>query len=231
MKRIGRLIAAAAVAIAALGVAPSAPAQDSKRAANPKHGAAIAGQGTATAPACDQCHATSATADGGGGFPRLAGQSAYYLAKQMHDFASSQRANPIMSPIAKPLSADDIADVAAYYANNNDPFLSLASAGSVALVREGERLARVGKTVKDIQACNNCHGPDGAGIPPAIPYLAGQYAQYTAFQLNAWQRGFRKSSPDSMALVAKDLDDHEIAAVAAFYQQARSAAAGASASK
>jgi len=231
MRRIGRLIAAAAtVAIAVLGVAPSASAQDSKRPADVKHGGAIAGQGTATAPGCDQCHAVESTADGGGGFPRLAGQSAYYLEQQLHDFASSQRASAIMSPIAKPLSADDMADVAAYYASKNDPFQPLASAGT-ALLREGEQLARVGKAAKDIQACNSCHGPDGAGIPPAIPYLAGQYAQYIASQLHSWRRGFRKSSPESMALVAKDLDDREIAAVAAFYQQARNAAAGASASK
>jgi cytochrome c553 len=54
--------------------------------------------------------------------------------------------------------------------------------------------------------CNNCHGPDGAGIPPAIPYLARQYAQYIAFELQMWKRGFRKSSPDAMALIAKQLD-------------------------
>jgi cytochrome c553 len=36
-----------------------------------------------------------------------------------------------------------------------------------------------------------------------------------------WQRGFRKTSPDAMALFAKKLDDRDIAAVAAFYQQLR----------
>jgi cytochrome c553 len=80
---------------------------------------------------------------------------------------------------------------------------------------------------KDIQACNNCHRRDGAGIPPAIPYLAGQYAQYIVFELQMWKRGFRKNSPESMALIAKQLDDREIAAVAAFYQEARSSAAAA----
>jgi cytochrome c553 len=231
MKRIGRLIVAAAtVAVAVAALALAASAQGSKRLADVKHGATIAAQGTAAVPACGQCHDAGSLSDGGGGFPRLAGQSAFYLETQMHDFASSQRASPIMSPIAKPLSADDIADVAAYYASGNDPFPPLASA-ETALIREGAQLARVGKAAKDIQACNNCHGPDGAGIPPAIPYLAGQYAQYIAFQLHAWRRGFRKNSPESMALVAKDLDDREIAAVAAFYQQAWSAAAGVSASK
>jgi cytochrome c553 len=233
MTRTGQMIAAAAViaiTILGLGRPTSVSAQGSKRPADVKHGAAIAAQGTAAVPACRQCHDGGALADGGGGFPRLAGQSGLYLENQMHDFASSQRASPIMSPIARPLSADDIADVAAYYASSNDPFPPLAGPDT-ALVRDGAQLARVGMAAKDIQACNNCHGPDGAGIPPAIPYLAGQYAQYIAFQLHAWRRGFRKNSPDSMTVVAKGLDDRDIEAVAAFYQQARSAAAGASASK
>jgi cytochrome c553 len=59
-------------------------------------------------------------------------------------------------------------------------------------------------------------------MPPTIPALAGQYAQYTAFELQMWQRGFRRNSPEAMAVFAKKLDDQEIAAVAAYYQQVRS---------
>jgi cytochrome c553 len=224
-------IAAAIVGIAVLCSAWPAPAlaQGSKRPADANHGAVIAAQGTATVPACAQCHAFTGASDSSGAFPRITGQSAYYLEKQLRDFASSVRANAIMSPIARSLSADDIADVAEYYASNSGQFPPLASADAQ-LIKEGEQLARVGNATKGVQACNNCHGPDGAGIPPAIPYLAGQYAQYIAFELQMWKRGFRKNSPESMALIAKQLDDREIAAVAAFYQQARSSAA-ASASK
>ena len=63
-----------------------------------------------------------------------------------------------------------------------------------------------------------------------MPYLAGQYAQYTASTLHMWKRGLRKNSPDMMAPIAKQLDDQEIAAVAAYYQQVRRAA-GAAGSK
>jgi len=52
--------------------------------------------------------------------------------------------------------------------------------------------------------------------------LAGQYAHYIAFELQMWRRGFRNSSPDSMAPIAKRLDDQQLAAVAAYYQQVRS---------
>ena len=128
-----------------------------------------------------------------------------YLAKQLRDFASGVRANAVMTPIAKALSSEDTANVAAYYASVNAPFLPLKNAAPM-LVERGKQLAKVGDAAKDLQSCNNCHGPGGAGEPPAIPYLAGQYARYIAFQLTMWKRGFRKNSPDAMADVAKRLD-------------------------
>jgi cytochrome c553 len=139
----------------------------------------------------------------------------------MHDYSSSARANAIMSPISKALSADEIADVAAYYASVDSQFPPLASADA-AIVEKGKQLARVGDAAKAVQGCNNCHGPDGAGATPAIPYLAGQYAQYISSQLLMWKRGIRNNSPESMAPIGKQLDDQQIAAIAAYYQQVRS---------
>ena len=55
-----------------------------------------------------------------------------------------------------------------------------------------------------------------------IPYLGGQYAHYIAFTLQMWQEGFRKNSPDAMGAIAKKLDDQDILAVAAYYQQVNS---------
>ncbi len=55
-----------------------------------------------------------------------------------------------------------------------------------------------------------------------IPYLAGQYAHYIAFTLQMWQQGFRKNSPDAMRVIANKLDNQDIAAVAAYYQQVNS---------
>jgi cytochrome c553 len=218
-----RLIHAAAAGIMAigLGLAWKASAQMAGDTGNHdrERGAVIAAQGTAAgAPACAQCHAFNGASDGSGAFPRIAGQSARYLAKQMHDFRSDVRVNAVMSPIAKVLTADEIADAAAYYAGVAAPFLPLRNSDP-ALIKRGEELAKVGSASSGIQACDNCHGPGGAGEPPAIPYLAGQYAPYIVFQLRMWQRGFRKSSPEAMAAVAKRLNDQEIAAVAAYYQQ------------
>ena len=183
------------------------------------HGAVIVAQGTASgAVPCAQCHALTGGSDGSGAFPRLAGQSASYLIEQLRDFASGVRANAIMSPIATALSPDDVEDVAAYFASVESPFPLLSSADST-LVKKGEDIAEAGISPKGIPGCGVCHGAGGAGEPPTIPYLAGQYQHYTAFQLQMWQRGFRRNSPEAMALFAKKLDDQEIAAVAAYYQQ------------
>jgi cytochrome c553 len=77
----------------------------------------------------------------------------------------------------------------------------------------------VGSAEKRIQACDNCHGIGRAGEPPAIPYLAGQYASYIALEWRMWRRGFRKNSPGAMACLAERLNDQEIAAAAAYYEQ------------
>ena len=211
---------AAAMLVACLGFASIGGAYSQTEPLRPdvKHGAVIVTQGTARgAPACAQCHAFNGASDGSGAFPRLAGQSSYYLSKQMRAFTSGIRVNAVMSPIAEALSSDDIADVSEYYADVSAPFPPLP-AGDATLVKRGEDLAKVGSAAKDIQACDNCHGPGGVGEPPAIPYLAGQYARYIASELHMWQRGFRKSSPEAMAQVAKRLDDQDIAALAAYYQ-------------
>ena len=82
----------------------------------PTQGAAIAAQGTAAgAPPCATCHALTGGSDGGGSFPRIAGQSAFYLSRQLRDFVSGIAPDTVMSPIARTLTADNIEDVAAYY--------------------------------------------------------------------------------------------------------------------
>lgn len=212
------LAAAAVASISAAWVAHALP-ESPIRQPDLGRGAVIAAQGVPTGvPACAQCHAYNGGSDGSGAFPRIAAQSPSYLAKELRDYASGVRLNAVMAPIAKALSSDDILDVTAYYASTNAPYLPLASPNP-ALIKRGEQLAKVGDAARELQSCDNCHGPGGAGEPPAIPYLAGQYARYIAFQLTMWKRGFRNNSPNAMADVAKRLDQQEIAAVAAYFQQ------------
>jgi cytochrome c553 len=216
-----RLIRPALAAMASIGTAWVAHAlpESSMRQPDLNKGAVIAAQGAAPGLlACAQCHARDGGSDGSGAFPRIAGQSAWYLAKQLRDYASGLRLNAVMAPIAKALSPDDIADVTAYFASVKAPYPPVASPHP-ALIERGEQLAKIGNAARQLQSCDNCHGPGGVGEPPAIPYLAGQYSRYIAAQLTNWQRGLRSNSPDAMADVAKRLDAQEIAAVAAYFQQ------------
>ncbi len=116
------------------------------------HGAVIVAQGTAAgAPACAQCHALTGGSDTSGAFPRLAGQPAAYLSRQLRGFRSGARANAIMSPIASALSPDDAADVSAYFASLDAPFPPLA-APDPDLVKKGRELAEAGDPAKGIPA-------------------------------------------------------------------------------
>jgi cytochrome c553 len=221
MNKFRLLVAAVGAALGPLGFITTmlqAQTQDPQTI----RGARVAAQGTsAGAPPCAQCHAFNGVSDPSGAFPRIAGQSSYYLAKELRDFASGVRTSALMTPIAKALSPEDRADVGAYYASIDAPFLPLKSA-SPALLARGEQLAKVGSVKQQIQSCDNCHGPEGAGEPPTIPYLAGQYANYIAFTLKMWREGYRKNSPNEMVIISKKLDEQDIAAVAAYYQQVRS---------
>jgi cytochrome c553 len=140
------------------------------------------------------------------------------ISRDSSEIASGVRSNSIMTPIARALSSDNIDDVAAYYANTEARFPPLAN-GDPKLVKRGKQLAESGDDAKGIPGCAACHGARGVGESPTFPYLAGQYAHYTALQLQMWRQGFRRNSPTTMALFAKKLDDQDIAALAAYFEQ------------
>ena len=140
------------------------------------------------------------------------------------EWQAKLRTNDIMAAVAELMSPQEIADVAAYYAAATEPLPPFA-ASDPALVAAGQKLAVEGRADKAIPACNNCHGPGGSGEPPAIPWLAGQFDPYIAAQLRDWRDGTRKNDGgQQMAGLAKRLDDRDIAAVAAYYQQVVTAA-------
>ena len=184
-----------------------------------KAGEEIAMRGTSTgATACVACHGTRSEENLTGAFPRLVNQSAYYLETQLKDFSSGDRNNDVMSPIAKALTAQQKADVAAYYAKLIFPSPKLKKKPAAALLKRGELLATMGDLKIQVQSCNSCHGPGGIGVAPTFPALAGQYPSYMETQLKAWKTGQRKNSPDVMLQIAKLLSDKDIEAVAAYFQ-------------
>jgi len=180
-------------------------------------GAQIVAQGTAKgAVACARCHGFDGAADGSGAFPKLAGQSPEYLTEQLRLYASGARKNALMEPIAKGLSEGEMKSVAQYYAAARaTPFA--ARPPSPEIIGRGEQLAKVGDLSIRVQACESCHGPNGMGLPPTVPYLAGQYRQYLALQIQMYRKGFRKN--EQMKDPAQNLRDQDIAAVAAYFEQ------------
>jgi cytochrome c553 len=152
------------------------------------------------------------------GIPRLAGQAADYLQKQLDDYASGARENPIMRNWAKQLNETQRAAVAAYYASLTAPYVASTGAPMPIQLARGRQLAVQGDEAERVQACDNCHGPEGSGLPHSAPYLAGQSGEYLAVALRSWQQRTRHNDGGKlMASVAGRLKEADIAAVAAYF--------------
>lgn len=180
-------------------------------AATVAEGDASAGKEKVTA--CAACHGTDGNSQNPE-WPKLAGQGAKYLNFQLSLFKSGARQNALMSPQAANLSEQDMHDIAAYYAS----LPTSPGAASEELVSEGEAIYRGGIAAKGVAACMGCHGPDGAGNPPALfPKVSGQHAAYTVATLKAYRQGERKyPGSEIMNAVTERLTDHEMAAVAQY---------------
>jgi cytochrome c553 len=168
-----------------------------------------------TCQACHGAHGEGVPATGG---PRLAGQTADYLAAQLRAYADGSRANPIMVSIAKSLDAGKQADAAAFFAAQSAPHAAHTVEPSAEQLARGRTLVRVGDESKQLQACANCHGPDGSGERYATPYLAGQSATYLASAIREWKTGARHGGESQMGWVVQRLDDLDIAAVSAYLE-------------
>ena len=143
-------------------------------------------------------------------YPKLAQQHPEYLVKQLQEFKSDKRANPIMKGFASMLSDEDMKNIAYWVAAKPSKPGAAKDKDMVAL---GERIYRGGIADRQIPACAGCHSPNGAGIPAQYPRLAGQNAEYAVIQLTAFRDGVRANSLQ-MTQVAAKLNDREIKAVA-----------------
>lgn len=168
--------------------------------------------------ACVQCHGEGGEGDPAAGYPRLAGMSAEYLEKQMRDFTTDERPSSIMEPIAEALSEEDWRDVARYYARLEVPEPDSDSAAESGMLERGQTIAERGLDKAEVQACVNCHGPAGTGLPPHFPALAGQHASYLEQELRDWKSGERSNAPAGMMNeVAERLSEEDIEAVSRYF--------------
>ena len=169
------------------------------------------------ATACVACRGADGMGLAPAGFPRLAGISADYLSKQLHDFQRGKRVSPVMQPLAKALTEQEIASVTATIAAMPTPTVPAINRSRMPQGL-GEKLALRGAWERQIPECVSCHGPGGVGVGSAFPPLANQPALYLTAQLNAWRDGTRHNDPnDLMGHIAKAMTEDEIKAVADYF--------------
>ena len=190
--------------------------------------------GKEKAAACVSCHG-----DNGNSlvstFPKLAQQHSSYLIKQLQAFKNDSRNDPLMTPIAMGLTDVDMADIAAYYADqevsanmlpvldDEDEKPAATEAGKKtdgnktiqAIIAQGSDLYRNGDLTREVSACIACHGSSGEGNKPAsFPALRSQHADYLIKTLNDFKSGSRSNNPENMMhMIAKKMTDEEIKAV------------------
>jgi cytochrome c553 len=149
--------------------------------------------------------------------PKLAGQNADYLYKQMRNFKSidgkqPERVNAIMNGMIAPFNDEQMRDLAAWFASQKQK-------GEIAKNRDtiatGQKIFRAGNMAKGLPACAGCHGPTGAGVPAQFPRIGGQYADYLELQLKSFRDSSRANDPNGMMrTIALKMTDAEIKAVA-----------------
>lgn len=147
--------------------------------------------------------------------PKLAGQYAIYLAKELRNYQAGTRSHQIMNAMAATISDENLADIAAYFASQT----KMKGDGS-ADNQLGKELFLHGDPSRIRLACVNCHGIKGKGLAPNMPMfpvIGGQHKDYIRRQLINFRDGYRTNSPNAiMNRIASSLTDDEIESLAEY---------------
>jgi cytochrome c553 len=201
----------ATLALANVTTAVAAEAQRPVAKPDPAKGATLYDSGDTARglPACLSCHGANGNSTIAAN-PKLSNQIEAYTHKQLVDFTTPQRVNPVMTTYAKMLTDEEKRNVAAYLATQK---VKPGAAKNKDTIELGRKIYRGGIADKGVAACASCHGANGGGIPIQYPRLAGQLQDYTVAQLVAFRTGARSNSPQMTAL-AQRMSDAEMKAVA-----------------
>ena len=188
--------------------------------------------GQAKAGACAACHGMDGNPSDPQ-YPLIAGMPERYIAHQLALFKAGVRTSgmsAVMAPMAMPLSAQDMRDIGAFFAQQkpgagvaDDSLITDGPNKGMKFYEVGQRLFRGGDRARGIPACMACHGPAGAGNPgPAYPNIGGQQSAYVVRRLEEYRTGTTAEQDhrlfDMMATVAKNLSDEEIQSLGSFLQ-------------
>ncbi|MBE3028492.1 cytochrome c [Janthinobacterium sp. GW458P] len=182
--------------------------------ADPAKGATLYADGDTARglPACVSCHGAAGNSTITVN-PKLAGQHESYIYKQLVDFTTPERNQPVMTTYAKMLSDADKKNIAAYLgAQLSKP----GAAKNKDTIDLGKKIYRGGIASKQVAACASCHGATGNGIPVQYPRIAGQHQDYTVAQLSMFRstKADARKNSAQMHTIAARMSDDEIAAVA-----------------
>lgn len=145
-------------------------------------------------------------------YPRLAGQNAAYVAKQLRDFQSGRRKGTTMNDMAAGLSPDDVEALGRFYADQKAEPHAPADADLAAM---GRYLYTKGNALSGVAACASCHGPKAGGTE-TLPRLAGQQAAYVEEQLKLFNKRERNNDNAVMHSIAAKLTALESRALAEY---------------
>ena len=145
-------------------------------------------------------------------FPRLAGQHASYVARQLSDYKSGKRKNDTMQAMASDLTADEMRLLGMYFESKATRSHTVADPE---LAQVGRFVYQRGNPFSGVAACADCHGAAGHGTEK-LPRLGGQHAQYVENQLKAFSKRERTNDNAVMHTIASKLTELELKAVASY---------------
>jgi cytochrome c553 len=161
-----------------------------------------AGDIEAKAQLCSACHGPNGVPTDSKTIPPIWGQQVYYIVKQLHDYKTGERSNPIMSIIAKGLDLKDLRPMAVYFAAK--PWPAKPTAGTSASPPPPPGIAQ----------CAACHQPNFQGGPPA-PRLAGLSYEYLVAAMRSFADDQRTNNGD-MPKMMKELSESQREAMARY---------------
>lgn len=156
---------------------------------------------------CQGCHRPDGGGRADGTYPRLAGQLASILIKQLTDIRGGRRDNPKMHPFAgqRMVNVQEIVDIAVYLQGLPQP-PGIGQGPGTALELGARLYAR---------DCLDCHGPRAEGDSFGFyPQLAGQHYAYLARQTREIREGIRRNANRDMVKLVRPYSSADVEAVA-----------------
>jgi len=148
---------------------------------------------------CFACHGPNGNSSNPA-VPSLAGQPAQFIGTQLIMFREKRRTDPLMSPVAAPLTNAEISALGKFFA---------AQPHAAPARKPAESVAAAGRKLAEDFNCVVCHGPALKG-QQHVPRLAGQQAEYLRVQLRGFMAGTRFDMDGNMTSAAQRLKPGDV---------------------